>query len=60
MSTIVVILLVVIIVVLVLFAVATYNGLVRRRNEVEAVYGGFEGELFTAESDHLIALARPL
>jgi hypothetical protein len=28
--------------------------------EVEAVYGGFEGELFTAESDHLIALARPL
>ncbi len=28
--------------------------------EVEAVYGGFEGEPFTAESDHLIALARPL
>jgi SAM-dependent methyltransferase len=27
--------------------------------EVEAVYGGFEGEPFTAESDHLIALARP-
>jgi SAM-dependent methyltransferase len=26
--------------------------------EVEAVYGGFEGEPFTAESDHLIALAR--
>ena len=28
--------------------------------EVEAVYGGFEGEPFAAESDHLIALARPL
>jgi SAM-dependent methyltransferase len=27
--------------------------------EVEAIYGGFEGEPFTAESDHLIALARP-
>jgi SAM-dependent methyltransferase len=26
--------------------------------EVEAVYGGFEGEAFTAESDHLIVLAR--
>src|SRR5215213_9297781 len=26
---------------------------------VEAVYGGFEGEPFTAESDHLVALARP-
>jgi hypothetical protein len=26
--------------------------------EVEAVYGGFEGEPFTAESDHLITLAR--
>jgi SAM-dependent methyltransferase len=26
--------------------------------EVEAVYGGFEGEPFTAGSDHLIALAR--
>ena len=26
--------------------------------EVEAIYGGFEGEPFTAESDHLIALAR--
>jgi SAM-dependent methyltransferase len=26
--------------------------------EVEAVYGGFEGEPFAAESDHLIALAR--
>ena len=26
--------------------------------EVEAVYGGFEGDPFTAESDHLIALAR--
>lgn len=25
---------------------------------VEAVYGGFEGEAFTAESDHLIVLAR--
>jgi hypothetical protein len=25
---------------------------------VEAVYGGFEGEPFTAESDHLILLAR--
>ncbi|MDQ3941898.1 MAG: class I SAM-dependent methyltransferase [Actinomycetota bacterium] len=28
--------------------------------EVEAVYGGFEGEPFRAGSDHLIALARPL
>ena len=28
--------------------------------EVEAVYGGFEGEPFTARSDHLIVLARPL
>jgi SAM-dependent methyltransferase len=28
--------------------------------EVEAVYGGFEGEAFTARSDHLIMLARPL
>jgi SAM-dependent methyltransferase len=26
--------------------------------EVETVYGGFDGEPFTAESDHLIALAR--
>ena len=26
--------------------------------EVEAVYGGFEGEPFTSESDHLIALGR--
>jgi SAM-dependent methyltransferase len=26
--------------------------------EVEAVYGGFEGEPFSAESDHLIVLAR--
>jgi hypothetical protein len=26
--------------------------------EVEAVYGGFEGEPFTTESDHLITLAR--
>jgi SAM-dependent methyltransferase len=26
--------------------------------EVEAIYGGFEGEPFTAGSDHLIALAR--
>jgi SAM-dependent methyltransferase len=26
--------------------------------ETEAVYGGFEGELFTAEGDHLIVLAR--
>jgi SAM-dependent methyltransferase len=26
--------------------------------EVEAVYGGFDGESFAAESDHLIALAR--
>ena len=26
--------------------------------EVEAIYGGFEGEPFTDESDHLIALAR--
>ena len=28
--------------------------------KVEAVYGGFGGEPFTAESDHLIVLARPL
>ncbi len=28
--------------------------------EVEAVYGGFEGEPFTAASDHLIVLARLL
>jgi hypothetical protein len=28
--------------------------------KVEAVYGGFEGEAFTARSDHLIMLARPL
>jgi hypothetical protein len=28
--------------------------------EVEAVYGGFEGEPFSAGSDHLIALARSL
>ena len=28
--------------------------------EAEAVYGGFEGEPFTAESDHLIMLARVL
>jgi SAM-dependent methyltransferase len=27
---------------------------------VEAVYGRFEGEPFTAESEHLVALARPL
>jgi hypothetical protein len=27
--------------------------------EVEAVYGGFEGEPFTAESDNVIVLARP-
>jgi SAM-dependent methyltransferase len=27
--------------------------------EVEAVYGGFEGEPFAAESDHLVVLARP-
>ena len=27
--------------------------------EVEAVYGGFEGEPFTSASDHLIVLARP-
>ena len=26
--------------------------------EVEAVYGGFEGETFTSTSDHLIVLAR--
>ncbi len=26
--------------------------------EVEALYGGFEGEPFTATSDHLLALAR--
>jgi hypothetical protein len=26
--------------------------------EVEAVYGGFEGEAFTAVSDHLVVLAR--
>jgi hypothetical protein len=26
--------------------------------EIEAIYGGFEGEPFTADSDHLIVLAR--
>jgi hypothetical protein len=26
--------------------------------KAEAFYGGFEGEPFTAESDHLIALVR--
>jgi hypothetical protein len=26
--------------------------------EIEAVYGGFEGETVTVESDHLIVLAR--
>ncbi len=30
------------------------------RFEVEAVYGGFEGEPFDAGSDHLIVLARPV
>ena len=45
MSTIVVVLLVVIIVVLVLFAVATYNGLVRRRNEVEEAYRQIDVQL---------------
>jgi SAM-dependent methyltransferase len=28
--------------------------------EVEAVYGGFEGEPFTAASDHLVVITRPL
>jgi SAM-dependent methyltransferase len=28
--------------------------------DVEGIYGGFEGEPFTAESNHLITLARPL
>jgi SAM-dependent methyltransferase len=28
--------------------------------KVEAVYGGFEGEPFTADSDHLLVLSRPL
>ena len=28
--------------------------------EVEAVYGGFEGELFDAAGDHIIVLARPV
>lgn len=28
--------------------------------EVEVVYGGFEGEPFTATSDHLVVIARPL
>jgi hypothetical protein len=26
--------------------------------EVEAVYGGFEGEPFTSTSDHLVVIAR--
>jgi hypothetical protein len=26
--------------------------------EIEAIYGGFEGESFTSASDHLIVLAR--
>ena len=38
MSTIVVILLIVVNAVLVLYAIVTYNGLVRQRNEVEEAY----------------------
>src|ERR671933_3085082 len=45
MSTVLVILLVVLLVVLVLFAVGTYNVLVRRRNEVEEAYRQIDVQL---------------
>ena len=45
MSTVLVILLVVVIVVLVIFAIVTYNGLVRRRNEVEESYRQIDVQL---------------
>jgi LemA protein len=45
MSTIVVILLIVVIAVLVLYAIVTYNGLVRQRNEVEEAYWQIDVQL---------------
>jgi len=45
MGTVLLILLVVIVVVLVIFAVVTYNGLVRRRNEVEESYRQIDVQL---------------
>ncbi len=45
MSTIVVILLIVVIAVLVLYAIVTYNGLVRQRNEVEEAYRQIDVQL---------------
>jgi LemA protein len=45
MSTVLVILLIVVIVVLVIFAIVTYNGLVRRRNEVEESYRQIDVQL---------------
>jgi len=44
-TTIVVILLVVVIAILVIYAIATYNGLVRRRNEVEEAYRQIDVQL---------------
>ena len=45
MGTIALILLVVVIVVLVIYAIVTYNGLVRRRNEVEESYRQIDVQL---------------
>ena len=45
MSTVLVILLVVLLVVLVIFVIVTYNGLVRRRNEVEESYRQIDVQL---------------
>ncbi len=45
MSTVLLILLVVIIAVLVIFAISTYNGLVRRRNDVEEAYRQIDVQL---------------
>ena len=45
MGTVLLILLVVIVVVLVIFAIVTYNGLVRRRNEVEESYRQIDVQL---------------
>ena len=45
MGTVSVVLLVVVLVVLVIYAVVTYNGLVRRRNEVEEAYRQIDVQL---------------
>jgi LemA protein len=45
MSTVVVILLVVVIAILVIYAIVTYNGLVRRRNDVEEAYRQIDVQL---------------